>query len=78
MDIFDEILATSDCTDEEEVIAKAKEDDITRIYIIEYLSLSCLRAIVALVVLYYVFCRYQRREAFLTLVPLLLFISAAD
>ena len=58
MDILGTIVDATNCTDQDEALAKAKEDDITTIYIIEYLSLSCLRAIFALVVLYYVFCRY--------------------
>ena len=78
MDILETIFGADNCTDAQEKDAKAREDKITDIYLVEYISLTSIRMIAALVVLHYVICRWCRRETFLTLVPILLFLSAAD
>ena len=51
---------------------------MTEIYLIEYISLTAIKAIVSPLVIYLVICRWRRKEAFLTCVPILLLLSEID
>ena len=79
MDIWEDMMTygqdIQNCTPQAEHDAKMKEDHMTDIYLVEYLILTVIKMLFNFYVIYLVVYRWNRREVFLTFVPILLLIS---